>query len=297
MSQSQHPGDPPQVSLVVSTVGRPDALARLLASVSNVSTVSMEVIIVDQHPDATSAEVADRSWRHPVVYTGSSRGLSHGRNVGMRLARGDILCFPDDEAWYPDGSIEAATDFLASNSGVDILCGQQVDEGGRASLLRFASTARRVHRFNLARTVVSSSLFFRRSAVDAVGEFDEQLGAGSAGWWWAGEETDFVLRALDLGLSVSYQPNIQVGHPALKVVVNDAARRKQLAYSCAAGELYRRHHFPAWYVAWLITRRSAKVAGLCVRGRRSEAALMAQRISGLLAGWRGRPPSGWETSR
>jgi len=297
MAQSQNGGDPPQISLVVSTIGRPVALARLFESVSRAPVASsIEVVVVDQHPDGTSAEVATRPWPFPVVYTQSSRGLSHGRNVGMLEARGSTLCFPDDEAWYPEGSLERASDFLAHNPDVDVLCGQQVDEDGHPSLLRFAATARRVHRFNLTRTVVSSSLFFRRRAVEAVGEFDEGLGAGSSGWWWAGEETDFVLRALELGLVVSYQPDVHVGHPALHVALDEAAHRKQLAYACSAGELYRRHQFPGWYVAWLIARRSTKVSGLWLRGRRPEAALMAERVTGLHAGWRGRRPARWESS-
>lgn len=288
---------PPQISLVVSTIGRPKELARLFASVAGAaSTIAVEVVVVDQHPDATSAEVARRWWPFPVTYARSSPGLSHGRNVGMKEAHGATLCFPDDEAWYPDGSLERAIDFLATHPEVDILCGQQVDEEGRASLLRFAASPRRVHRFNLTRTVVSSSLFFRRRTVDAVGEFDEGLGAGSSGWWWAGEETDFVLRALERGLVVSYQPDIHVGHPALHLAVDEAAHRKQLAYACSAGELYRRHHFPRWYVAWLMARRSTKVSGLWLSGRHSEAALMAERLSGLRAGWRGRRPARWESS-
>jgi GT2 family glycosyltransferase len=296
MAQSDSDTSPPQISFVVSTIGRPTELSRLLTSLSAVPQVAVEVVVVDQHPDGTSAPVASRSWPFPVVYTTSSTGLSHGRNVGMEHAKGTILCFPDDEAWYPGDALLRATDFLTASPDIDILCGKQVDETGRPSLLRFATNACRVHRFNLPRTVVSSSLFFRRRAVDAVGQFDEQLGAGSGGWWWAGEETDFVLRALDRGLHVWYEPEIHVGHPALFISDSEEARRKQLAYACAAGELYRRHHFPRWYVAWLVARRSVKVSGLWLSGRRGESALMAQRIRGLLAGWRGRRPAGLGSS-
>ena len=61
--------------------------------------------------------------------------------------------------------------------------------------------------------VNSHTLFLRRDAVAQAGRFDESLGLGSGQPWHSGEETDFVVGALQAGARIEYDPSFVVVHP------------------------------------------------------------------------------------
>ncbi len=91
-----------EVSIVVPTFRRPDALAETLAALAAVDfpAEQYEVIVVDDGPDETTRAVtenaggASASVRY-VPQTNS--GVATARNRGASLARGDLLIFLDDD--------------------------------------------------------------------------------------------------------------------------------------------------------------------------------------------------------
>ena len=95
------------VSLVVATIGRAQELSRLLASIDRQSLKRVELIIVDQNPDDRVEKLLE-AWKATLSYrhVRSPKGLSRARNVGIKLASGPIICFPDDDCWYPDNLLE-----------------------------------------------------------------------------------------------------------------------------------------------------------------------------------------------
>jgi GT2 family glycosyltransferase len=92
------------VSVVICTYRRPGSLADLLASLDRQTLAPLDVIIVDASPDheAEVTQQALRSWKsapslHYVQVTGAGRGLTRQRNLGLRLASGDLVLFLDDD--------------------------------------------------------------------------------------------------------------------------------------------------------------------------------------------------------
>ncbi|EOO0082080.1 glycosyltransferase family 2 protein, partial [Escherichia coli] len=65
-----------------------------------------------------------------------------------------------------------------------------------------------------SKNCVSFTLFFRREVINAVGRFDQNMGVGAGTNYGAGEESDFVVRALSLGFKGLYYPDYYVLHPA-----------------------------------------------------------------------------------
>ena len=60
--------------------------------------------------------------------------------------------------------------------------------------------------------MISFTLFLRRDVVARVGPFDERLGLGSGTPWSSGEELDYVLRAIQSGARIVYDPDLTVTH-------------------------------------------------------------------------------------
>ena len=86
----------------------------------------------------------------------------------------------------------------------------------------------------------SATTFLRRDVVERVGQFDERLGLGSPDPWASGEEVDYLIRAIDAGARIEYDPSLVVRH----AVVPDDSR---IGYRDGAtvGYLLRKHGYPA----------------------------------------------------
>ncbi len=277
--------------LVVSTTGRRDALAALLASVERQGE-RVFVTVVEQSRDrrceplvAPLVAAGDAEYAHePVV-----RGLSRGRNRGLRVPRGQIVAFPDDDCTYPDGLLAAVRDRLLADGQPALrgLSARLTAPNGNANLLRWSTRGGRVRPSRIPRTVTSATLFLDRDVVRAVGSFDEALGSGSGTPFGAGEETDYVLRAIAAGARIEYVPELTVLHPEWRDHGPEAeVLAKVRRYNRGFGRVLRKHR--RWGMAsyWILRSVVAVVLAALVRDRRRlrfQRAQLAGRVEGISA--------------
>jgi glycosyltransferase involved in cell wall biosynthesis len=289
----------PGVSLVVSTVGRPEALRRLISSLVGAhDTAAIELVVVDQSVERRCIAVLEADPPpFPWTATTSSLGLSHGRNVGLRHAHGDLIAFPDDDCWYRPDTLTRVLARFACADQPDVVAGRALTAEGRPSLLRWAPTARRVTRTNYHRTTISFTLFVRRSLVIDAGGFDERLGVGASGWYGAGEESDLVLRLLERRAVAVYDPRVAVHHDDARMAPTPDLVDKMLRYGCGQGHLWRRHRISPPHVAYLLARKATGSVAHYVARRPMLARADVAYLRGCVAGLRDRPPAALATSR
>jgi O-antigen/teichoic acid export membrane protein/GT2 family glycosyltransferase len=283
----------PAVSLVVSTIGRPDDLRRLIESVvlEAASRPRLELIVIDQSGDGRIRDVlAECRLAFGVRYTTSSPGVSRGRNVGLRLARGAYVMFPDDDAWFAGDTLTRAITHLENHPGHDGYSVQLRAGGGRPSMLRWAPTARAVTLRNHHRTSIGSTMVFRTPAAQAVGGFDETMGPGAPGWYGSCEDADFLLRVVARGATIWYDPEATMFHRDNRGDSGPEAERKALSYGCGQGRLWRKHRFPRLLVASLLLRRLVGGALLLARGQVPVARVHLAWMRGAVNGLIGEPP-------
>lgn len=103
----------PLVSIVIPTLGRPDALARAAASALEQAPGGddVELVVVDNDP-AGSAEAATLALRAPGVIPvryvqAPEPGVANARNAGVAAAHGDFIAFIDDDEIAPPGWLDA----------------------------------------------------------------------------------------------------------------------------------------------------------------------------------------------
>lgn len=97
--------DPPLVSAVIPTRGRPALLAGAVRSALRQTWPRMEVVVVVDGPDAaTATRVAGfTDPRVRVLFLEAIRGAGDARNAGVRAAQGEwIALLDDDDEWMPD---------------------------------------------------------------------------------------------------------------------------------------------------------------------------------------------------
>lgn len=242
-------------SLVLATVTRTAELERFLRSLEAQSHQDFELIVVDQNDDELLAPILDRfSSIFPIQHLRSERGLSRARNVGLEKVRGELVAFPDDDCWYPANLLDSVSRFLDTNQEWVGLTGRCTDELGHISMGRFDKKPGEVTCYNLWRRLTSFTIFLRSDAAAKCGRFDETLGVGAGTPWGAAEEMDFVLRGLDRGIRVYYDPNLIVYHPLTVVRYDEKASERHSSYSRGMGRVLALHSYPSWYVAWYLIR-------------------------------------------
>jgi glycosyltransferase involved in cell wall biosynthesis len=238
----------PKFSLVVCTLGRADEFKRLFDSLQSQTCRDFEVIVVDQNKDdRIERALKDYLETLTIVHLRSEPGLSRARNVGLKAVRGDIVAFPDDDCWYPAHLLE--TTIRLFDSGVDGLGGRCLDASGDDCGLKLEMRDGPINRFNVWRRGNSSSMFFRREVIEKVGEFDESLGLGSGTPWGAGEDIDYLIRALQNGSNILYLSSFYVHHPKPNPAITTDKLRRIYSYGAGAGRVLQKHHYPLWFKA------------------------------------------------
>jgi glycosyltransferase involved in cell wall biosynthesis len=86
-----------EVSIIVCTAGRSEALEACLGSLEGFQARGAQVVVVNNRP--VDHALREMGARHEVrVVEEPRRGLGRARNAGIRASRGALLAFIDDDA-------------------------------------------------------------------------------------------------------------------------------------------------------------------------------------------------------
>lgn len=231
-------------SLILATLGRTAELERFLQSLAAQNYRDCELIVVDQNLDDRLVPLL-APYREclAIQHLRSAKGLSRARNVGLKHITGDLVAFPDDDCWYPDGLLCQVAQMFDQVKTIDGVTGRSADETGRISQGNFPATKQWVDLESVWHCGISYTIFLRRAVVVGVGEFDETLGVGAGTPWGSGEETDFLVRALKSGAVVLYDPAVVVHHPTKTDTINEQLLHKAFSYGCGLGRVLRKHGY------------------------------------------------------
>ncbi len=226
-------------SLIVATRGRVAELDALFTSLLAQGRADFEVIVVDQNDDDRLAETITRYvQRFPLAWQRSTvLNANHARNLGLGLARGGIVAFPDDDCVLPAGVLDAVDAAFSHDIRLQVLTGPAASPEGGLGSGRWRQDAGGITDENVWTSVIEFNLFLRRGAALALGGFDERLGPGTP--LGSAEGNDLVLRAIRAGQKAVYDPDLRIIHPD-KRLTPEATRRAEV-YGRGLGFVLRRH--------------------------------------------------------
>ncbi|MDY6880299.1 MAG: glycosyltransferase family A protein [Thermodesulfobacteriota bacterium] len=172
----------PLVSVIIPTFNRAQKVVRAISSVLFQTFSDYDIIVVDDgSQDNTEASVA--RFHGPISYIARStnRGVSAARNRGVLRSTGPLVAFLDsDDYWLPE-KLAIQTAFMESNPGTDICQTEEIwlRKGRRVNpKKRHLKPSGDIFEPSLKLCLVSpSAVMMRRSLLDKVGLFDEQLPA------------------------------------------------------------------------------------------------------------------------
>jgi glycosyltransferase involved in cell wall biosynthesis len=275
----------PEFSLIVATKGRTAELARLIASIDSQNESDYELIIVDQNDDDRLIPILERSANQDrIVHLKSSPGVSHARNVGMEQARGKIIAFPDDDCWYPPDILRMVSDWFETNRSYDILTVNSLDADGRRSANRWFQNSCDLRPLNIYRTSVGYSIFIRADGIARIVRYDEEIGPGANTPYLGGEDSDFVLTAMEKGARGRFEAKWHIGHPLKDIRNASVSRDRAYIYGLGMGFVQRKHRL-TWLWAGLAAFDFSRAMCAFVVGRREPAALWYRHGCGLVDGF------------
>jgi glycosyltransferase involved in cell wall biosynthesis len=279
-------------SLIVATKGRSAEVGTLLETVLAQGPVTAEVIVVDQNGDDRLVPVlSPYQARLPLAHLRSSiANANNARNLGLRHARGEIVCFPDDDCLLPEGVLARADAAFAADPALAVLTGPAASPDGGLGSGRWRQESGAITLANVWTSVIEFNLFLRRDLALALGGFDEALGPGTR--FGSAEGNDLVARAIRAGHRAHYDAALRIVHPDKRLTEVAAARAR--LYGAGLGLTLRRHAPGAG--TWLpflirplggIAVSLARFDGLAAR---YYAETLRGRVDGLLSGEASRRP-------
>jgi glycosyltransferase involved in cell wall biosynthesis len=188
----------PLVSVIIPTRHRLRLLQRALDSIDAQDYAAVEVILVDNFADAPLLASDVRS-RFPlrVVRTARMQPLPTNRNLGASHARGELLCFLDDDDVYTPIKLRRAVEALQEDPSADFVYANTEQIGPHGESLCVAGGEPEIKSFLRWRYIHTNALMIRRRVFEQVRYLDAMT---------TYEDVEFTSRLFRLGYKAKYLP-------------------------------------------------------------------------------------------
>jgi GT2 family glycosyltransferase len=225
----------PSVSIIVCSYNGAKTLAACLDSLGRIDYPNYEVILVDDGSTDDTPEIAARFPAVRYVYQ-TNHGLSHARNHGAAIAKGEIFAYTDSDCMAdPDWLYYLLSTLLSGKyagvGGPNVSPPAQhwvqacvaAAPGGPSHVLLTDTIAEHIPGCNMA---------WYRWAFESVGGFDPEYHA-------AGDDVDFCWRVQQAGHAIAFSPTAIVWH--YRRFTLRAFRKQQEGYGEAESLLRFKH--------------------------------------------------------
>jgi hypothetical protein len=224
-----------KIFFIIPTLNkRQNELKRLIESIaSQKQAFEKKILIINQGEQSFLDD--DKNIIEIML---DKKGTSNAKNIGIeyildKANDDDIICFPDDDCWYTENTIEMILSFFRNNK-CDGLIGKAFDpqENKDFGFVQFEDSVivnkRNAHKFFMI------SMFFKiKIFKDSSLRFDPELGVGAK--YGCGEETDLLFDILNNNHKIWYDNNLKVYH------LNYEMHTEQLlSYSYGQGALLKK---------------------------------------------------------
>ena len=207
------------LSLIIATRDRCQQLSRCLQSMREITSErTWELIIADNGSvDETAAVIRKFIDSTPIptlcVFEPKS-GKSNALNSAIKIARGPILAFTDDDC-YPAPDFVTRVCSAFENSSIGFITGRVIlhdptDHPMALNEFPIPQTFPPNSFLTCGAPIIGANMAFRRKVLLDIGGFDPLFGPGSS--FGAAEDLDVASRASAMGYKGKYHPDAVVRH-------------------------------------------------------------------------------------
>lgn len=205
-----------RASIIINTFNRRPFLERTLESLYYLRYPNFEVVCVNG-PSTDGTDKLLEKWSDKIkIVACPEANLSLSRNIGIKHASGDIVCFIDDDAipdpgWlsaivgaYADPSVAAVGGYIRDNTGVSyqakhLVCNRYADA------IDYDENSEVSDSTEFYTALTGTNCSFRREVLVQIGGFDEVYA-------YFLDETDVLIRLHDKGYKIVCINDAEIYH-------------------------------------------------------------------------------------
>ncbi|MDJ0555185.1 MAG: glycosyltransferase [Microcoleaceae cyanobacterium MO_207.B10] len=194
----------PRVSVIIATYNNAHYILEAIASVLNQTYTSYEIIVIDDGSTDNTRQVLEPYLDKIRYVYQENQGVSHARNLGLEMARGEFIAFLDaDDFFLSDKLAKQVSIFDARPSLGIVHSGWRLvnEKGEKISDIELWHGSLEL---DLETWVVwkpvTISMMFRKSWIKSAGGFNTR--------WHHGEDIDLVLRLSMNGCEAVWLPKV-----------------------------------------------------------------------------------------
>jgi FkbM family methyltransferase len=235
----------PSVSILVAARNAERDLPILLAALERQTTEDFEVLLSDDASTDRTEAIAQASPLVDVESFDRHRGYPAALNAAARRARGQWLALTDADCRPADDWVERGLKAAADLGRDAILAGHiEMPLGPSPNLAMLVDAVSYLDQEQYAADglAAGANLWSPRSLWQRLGGFSEDLGI------YGGIDTDYCMRAGEIGCPLVYIPDAIVQHPPRKRV-RDVVR-KSFGLGRDTALLAERHHLKSVAAGW-----------------------------------------------
>ena len=190
------------VSAIITTYNREKLLEKCLKSIVNQTYKDIEIIVIDDGSTDNTSEIVKRFNDDRISYYnfGRTKNVSHLRNEGIKISKGEYIAFCDDDDLWMENKIETQIKYFTKEK---IVCsnGNVIDDNDLVILKEINNYNKDMY-FDLAfmlkdNRMLTSSILVSKDVFLNVGLFDESHKS-------RGEDYDMWIRFADSKYKVKY---------------------------------------------------------------------------------------------
>lgn len=238
-------------SIIIATLNRTDELFIMLDSLKNQRFKDFETIVVDQNKNNILGDLTKKynglDLKHIKI---PAKGASNARNNGIKIARGNILTFPDDDCEYPNDFLTRVDKCFNENQEDGIVVNTMDKADGKA-IANLSTKNVIISRSNILKTVIEAGIFIK-SGISKNVLFDENLGVGAVSGYCSDEGPDYVLKLLDKGVKMKFYPNYRMFHPNPVRSYNEQTALRAFKYGMGRGYFLKKNEFGLFKISYYL---------------------------------------------
>jgi glycosyltransferase involved in cell wall biosynthesis len=213
------------ISVIIPTLNSAKTIGNTLQQIfsNDFPKERFEVIVVDNgSTDAIEQAVKNYPAR---LLNCEKRGQGPARNLGIKNAKGSIICFTDSDIIVPNDWLTKMSTFLQENPTVDAVGGAVLvpKEGNRNYIQKimgeiyvkrqeFPTKITKTQYLHYQGSLYTANSAYRRETLEACNGFDESL--WKRYYYHDSCDIDLSWRLVKMGKNLMFNPNIKVYHYA-----------------------------------------------------------------------------------